>query len=310
MRELVRYLFKMFCMAVAVSASFLVLFGFLLFGMDHRADSLAGTNHHKIELLQQTESPRIVLVGGSSYPYGTNCQMIIDALGVPTINVGATVYQGLDFYLAMLETYAVKGDIIVFAPEQQMLRQGIINYELVWSSAGDDWDVWRFMPLSYYPGLFTTGMQYYNSMKKLEEEGVVVLDYHRQFGPLGDVVEQRTNIMPDGYRTEDPISLAPAEFSKQNLKKIERFVEKMQKRGVTVLYAFAPLNEKAVVSDSQQIAAFEQMVAGAVQAPVVLSMDCALMEAEYFYDTNNHLNTAGAAIYTQNLIEGLRPYIQ
>lgn len=80
----------------------------------------------------------------------------------------------------------------------------------------------------------------------------------------------------------------------------------MERRKITVLFAFAPADRLAVVSDEEETADFAQGVEELLEIPVILPLSKAMMEGAYFYNSNNHLTTEGAQINTQNLIDGIR----
>ncbi len=304
MARMARYLKKMLAMALAVALPFALWVGILLAIPDHRGGSIAATIRYKADLMQTAEGPRVIFAGGSSSPYGTICAEVAQQLDCNAICVGATAYLGLPFYLQMLETYAEEGDVIVLAPEHSLLTGEAVDYSLVWEGAGRDPDVWRCVPASYLPGLFSSTAEYFKL--KLEALSSGAGGYNEAFGPLGDVTLHREPLLASGYMEGDPIDLSPERIYAENLERINRFAKKMSRRGVTVLFAFAPTDRLAVVSSGEKTQAFAQAVGDALEIPVMLPLSKALMGGEYFYDSNNHLTTEGAQINTQNLIAGLR----
>ena len=299
-----RYLKKMLALALAVALPFALWIGVLLAIPDHRGGSIAATIRYKADLMQSTEGPRVIFAGGSSSPYGTVCAEVARQLDCNAICVGATAYLGLPFYLRLLEVYTEEGDVIVLAPEHSLLTGASVDYSLVWEGAGQDPDVWRCVPLSYLPGLFSTTAEYFKL--KLEALSSGAGGYNEAFGPLGDVILYREPMLASGYVVGDPIDLSPDGLYAENLNRINRFAEKMSRRGITVFFAFAPTDRLAVVSGEEETAAFAQAVEDALEVPVILPLSEALMEGKYFYNSNNHLTTEGALINTQNLIDGLR----
>ena len=307
-----RYLFKCAALCAAILLPFALWFGYVLSLFDPMGGSIAATIRHKTDLIQQTEGPRVIFVGGSSSPYGTNCQMAADQLGVSVINVGATAYLGLDFYLNYIEVYARPGDIVVFAPEYSMMTRDNTDYSLVWMGAGRNLAVWRAVPLSYYPGVFSTVNDYYRLKKEnTTPEGLANGEggYNEAFGPLGDVTAQRVSILESGYNTQDLFEMTPEAVSMENVNKINRTAQRLQKKGVTFLYAFAPYAAQAVSSTPEQWEAYGRKIGQSLNMPVIVSLEQAAFAGEYMYDSNNHLTTEGAVINTQNLIDGVKPYL-
>lgn len=301
-----KYLKKCALMALAVLLPFAAWLSLLIALPDHLGNTIAATIRYKIDLLQDTPAPRIIFAGGSSSPYGTVCQTVADELGVNAICVGATAYLGIPYYLQMLDQYAQPGDVLVLAPEHSLLRGESINYELVWEAVGQDADAWRCVPLPYLPGLFCSSAAYFG----LKQERLNLPDPgpNPDFGPLGDVTAPRTALLERGYNADDPIELTAAGVYEKNLTRINRFAARQQARGVTVLFAFAPTDRLAITSAPADIAAFEKTVTDGLDIPVILGLNTTLMDGRYFYDSNNHLTSEGAAINTQNLIAGLRGY--
>ena len=299
-----RYIKKMLALAVAVALPFAIWIGVLLAIPDHRGGSIAATIRYKTDLLQSTEGPRVIFAGGSSSPYGTVCAEVAQQLDCNAICVGATAYLGLPFYLRMLEVYAEEGDVIVLAPEYSLLTGESTDYSLVWEGAGQDPDVWRCLPVSYLPGMFSSSVSYLKL--KLEALPYGAGGYNEAFGPLGDVTLYREPLLENGYVSGDPIDFSPERLYAENLERINRFAEKMERRKITVLFAFAPADRLAVVSDEEETADFAQRVEELLEIPVILPLSKAMMEGEYFYNSNNHLTTEGAQINTQNLIDGIR----
>ena len=113
-------------------------------------------------------------------------------------------------------------------------------------------------------------------------------------------------MLENGYVSGDPIDFSPERLYAENLERINRFAEKMERREITVLFAFAPADRLAVVSDEEETADFAQRVEELLEIPVILPLSKAMMEGEYFYNSNNHLTTEGAQSNTQNLIDGIR----
>lgn len=265
--------------------------------------SIMGTTAHKIELLEETPGPRVILAGGSSSPYATNCAYIGEQLGVNCINVGATAYFGIEFYLSMLEEYMQAGDIIVIAPEHSMLS-GNIAYSTMWMGMENNYKVWDVVPASYWPGLITTYPEYAVNKVSMHIEDAERGDYeyHEDFGPLGDVVTYRETLLEAGWLREDPIALSANTLSDKVVAQLNSFYQKANERGVQAYLAFAPVDILALTTTPQDWQALEDAMREKIEMPILGSLEDAIMEGQYFYDSNNHLTSEGAAIYSQNLV--------
>lgn len=297
---------KLLCMLLALALTLAAWVGVIAAVPDRMQGTIAATMHTKVDLLQSTQGqgPRILFAGGSSSPYGTVCQTVADATGYTALDVGATAYLGLAYYLNLLDQYAQAGDVVVLAPEHMMLAAECVDYKLVWQAAGNDLDVWATVPLDYLPGLLSNSDDYFKM--RWETRNNELETYHGQFGPLGDVTAYRTPLLESGWNTQDPVYLRPGGWSQENVNAINRFAQKMERRGVQVYFAFAPLDQAAVQTTAEEVDAYAASLTDALAVPVILTQQQAILPAGYFYDSNNHLTSEGADLYTADLIAGLQ----
>lgn len=79
---------------------------------------------HKVALFQETPQPRIILMGGSSIPYGVDTKMLIDSLHCNVVNFG--LYGGIGIRLPMEDglRYVKKGDLVVVQMEYHNFFNG------------------------------------------------------------------------------------------------------------------------------------------------------------------------------------------
>lgn len=301
-----RYFLKLAALSLAILLPFAAAFAAVQAVPAQFTDSVMGTARHKVELLKETPTPRIILAGGSSSPYGTNCALIAKECGVSCINVGVTASLGVDFYISMIERNMRSGDIVIFGPENTMLS-GAVNYQTVWCTIENFPQLWAVTPPSYWKKLVPSYLGY--AKEKLgcyKLDSSDKLDYHVSFGPLGDVTEQRGNIMEFGFNYNDPIQLRPELLDDGVTASLNRFYRRAARRGVTVYFAFTPLDAPAVLSPPKYIEAFSDAVCEQLEMPVIISLGDAIMERQYFYNTNNHLNSEGAAVYSRMIADALR----
>ena len=71
----------------------------------------------KMELLENTPTPRVVFVGGSNLAFALDCKRVSDSLNIPVINTALHAGMGFKFILDDVATYLRKGDIVYVAPE-------------------------------------------------------------------------------------------------------------------------------------------------------------------------------------------------
>lgn len=320
-RAVRRYLGRLAAFLCALALPFALLIGFIGFVPETSQRSLLYTLHYKLDLLRDTrgQGNRILIAGGSASEYGVNCAAIAEATARPTYCVGVTAYLGVEMYLNMLTRYTEPGDTVILMLEHLLLRGAGVDYQVLWQACGTDPDAWACVPPTLYLGAAASAGQYLASRWPANWSPWPPANlrwtsysyppgetpHSDDFGPLGDVTLVRENILEHGYNTQDPVTLNAGILDETAVHSIRRFAEKMADRGVTVLFTHAPLNALCIQSGEADNLAYAAAAREALGLPVLVDYPAAIMEAEWFYDSNNHLNTAGAARYTAWLLEAL-----
>ena len=80
-------------------------------------NTFLGELENKIDRLYSLDKPKIVVIGGSSVPFGVDSKLTEKALGMPTVNFGLYATLGTKMMLDISKGAIKKGDIIVIAPD-------------------------------------------------------------------------------------------------------------------------------------------------------------------------------------------------
>jgi hypothetical protein len=81
--------------------------------------SILGAYPSKHELLKQTTSKKIILLGGSNLSFGIDSKQIEKALKKPVINMGIHAGVGLEFMINDIKPYISEGDTVILVPEYE-----------------------------------------------------------------------------------------------------------------------------------------------------------------------------------------------
>lgn len=105
----------------------------LLFAIPQDKNSSLCEYNHKIELLANTQSPRIIVIGGSSVAFGVDSRRIKDSLGLNVVNFGLHGGIGVRYMLEDYLAYARTGDIVLMPIEYANYYNGGNGSESVWA---------------------------------------------------------------------------------------------------------------------------------------------------------------------------------
>lgn len=312
-----RFFIKCAAMAATLLVPFALYFGCLQSLPNLYEGSLMGVTSKKLSLLSEMESPKIVVAGGSSTPYSVVCADVEAALDMPCFNLGTTAYLGLPFFLKQLRSHTQAGDVVVLSLEYAVYS-GERSYTTVWCAMENHANVWREIPLSYWPGLL--GSYYHFARDKLalyRQVGAPQGDLDAHYaeaglGPRGDNLQPRENILEHKYNVDDCRIVNADTVADEVISQLNAFARWAKRNGVTVYLTSAPFNRLALsdapdgTSGLAGVDALEARLRAECTLPWLGTLRDGVMDEALFFNSNNHLNTQGAQVFTAALIEQLR----
>jgi len=114
------------------------------------------------------------------------------------------------------------------------------------------------------------------------------------------------NIMTLGFDTAEPIDLNALAPEADFIEQVSEFCAKAAKAGASVYYSFCPMNRSALTdSSADAVEALYLTCAQSFPAKIISDPNRYILDSGWFYDSNFHLNSAGAVIRTARLAEDL-----
>ena len=263
----------------------------------------------KMDRIKSIEEPKIVVIGGSSVPFGVDSKLMEEMLGMPVVNFGLYATLGTKLMLDLSREYINEGDIVVIAPETDAQTYSLFfNAEASWQAADSDLSMlpqiakdnlgamvgglWKFA---------TQKLAYYSGAKEMNLSGIYALS---SFDEYGDIVYERPyNKMPLMYDSTLEIKFTPDIISADFVEYVNEYVAQAEKNGAKVLFSFAPMNEDSLdpTTTMEDLEGFESYIAENFEAQLISNPNSYIYPSGYFYDSNFHLNDAGTVLHTANL---------
>ena len=303
--------------ALCLLAELLLLFGFVL--PPQYEDTFPGEMKYKMERLETTEGPRIIVVGGSSVPFALKSGLVEAYLpGYQVVDFGMYAGMGTVVMLDWAQTQAREGDIFVIAPEQNAQTLScFFSGELAWQAADGAFDLLPLIDSSRYESLaaafpaFAGKKLWYTLTGAPEPEGVYA---RSSFDGYGDIVypDRRANIMSGGFNPNDLISFSEGVITEGFIDALNDFARAVTAKGAKVIYHFPPMNAAALEpgTDRTAIDAYYDYLDGQLLFPILGDPGRCVLDSGWFYDTNFHLNASGATVFTKLLIEDLKVFLE
>lgn len=252
----------------------------------------------KAELLRNTPSPRIIVVGGSSMALSINSKQVSDSLNMPVINTAMHAGIGLKFMIDDICDYLREGDIVFLAPEYSHFCGGaygealtlsiqlkVAKYRNLHQLNGKQWDVF----IEGIPQLvkYAKAPKGYNSLG-FNEHGDYVAHY-LDTAKIDVLYLDYTNVKIDDS------------FCQYFAGK----VKEMKEKNCSVIITPAAFTETFYNKNKEHIDLVHKRLSE-LGCPFIATPDEHAMPDDCAYDTEYHLNKKGIDILTPILIDEIK----
>ncbi len=267
----------------------------------------------KYERLRSVEEPKVVVVGGSSVAFGLDSAALEEAVGMPVVNFGLYATLGTKYMIDMSKAGIGKGDIVILAPETDPQTMSLyFNAEAVWQAVDQDLSMLRYVSYDNWGrlggGLWNFAVSkygYWQENNAPAPSGVYALS---SFNDYGDIVYPRDfNIMVGDFDPSQVLTLDGDALDADFIAYVNEYAAWCRRKGASLYYSFSPMNKAALAEETTEetILAYYAALASALDCPVLSNINDYIMDAQYFYDTNFHLNDTGVQVRTHLLAEDI-----
>ena len=300
--------------ALAVILAEQVFFLICGFGLPVQfGDTFMGELKSKYERLKETSGKRIVLVGGSGVAFDCDSALMDDFFpSYEIVNFGMYAGLGTKAVMDLSENYIHEGDIVILSPEQsEQTLSDYFNGEYMWQAADGAFGMLRNIKsenfetmLGNFPRFALEKLNYVMKGQKPQTDSIY---QKKSFNTYGDIELDtcRENILPNGYDVNQKVRFTEDVVQLEFMDYMNDWAKRLEKKGAVVWYRYCPVN-KLSVEDMDDLAAYDVFLRQKLDFPVIGNPENSLMEAEWFFDTNFHLNQPGKEVNTVQLIRDMK----
>lgn len=300
--------------ALAVILAEQVFFLICGFGLPVQfGDTFMGELKSKYERLKETSGKRIVLVGGSGVAFDCDSALMDDFFpSYEIVNFGMYAGLGTKAVMDLSENYIHEGDIVILSPEQsEQTFSDYFNGEYMWQAADGTFGMLRDLKsenfeamLGNFPRFALEKLNYVMKGQKPQTDSIY---QKKSFNTYGDIELDtcRENILPNGYDVNQKVRFTEDVVQPEFMDYMNDWAKRLEKKGAVVWYRYCPVN-KLSVEDMDDLAAYDVFLRQKLDFPVIGNPENSLMEAEWFFDTNFHLNQPGKEVNTVQLIRDMK----
>lgn len=265
----------------------------------------------KYKRLQETPSPKVVLIAGSNFAYGINSKLIADSLQKPVVNMAIHYDYGTRFMLNQISPKLHKGDTVIMGFEYIIESKGNKSEQLLMARYFPKAKEWMKFD-DIFEEIGENSQLRINTFKtilerlfKSKEITYKVSDTTSVFfrggtNECGDLISHYNNppmkVIPRAILS-DKVSLKDA-IADMNV-----FYEAMKSRGVKVYFVYPTYSKANFDLDKAIIDKYQKEYQKYAQFPILGKPTDFVFADSLYHDMAYHLTQKGGEIRTQKIIE-------
>jgi hypothetical protein len=276
----------------------------------------------KDRLIRTTQSPKMILVGGSNLAFGIDSQLMQDSLGVNVVNMGLYAKLGLRYMLAQVKPYIRQGDIVIVVPEYDQFYgsfsegDNTLNTALLYAPAdriSDFVKSYSVIDVVLRPRVENVRRAFLVAAadaaglksKYFPPDTNPVYNRH-SFNKYGDVVSHlgKKSMNPDSIYVK-PLP-PPKDFNNRTLDELNDIGDVARERKAHAYFLFPSYIDRSYSINTGAIAWLEHRLETGMRIPILGTPKDFVYPSAWFFDTRFHLNELGRGPRTIKMIEILR----
>lgn len=267
--------------------------------------------------LKNTDGKKIVIIGTSSVAFGVDSALMESELAFAgenysVVNFGLYGALGTKVMLDLSEDQIKSEDIVIFAPEPHPQAMSLyFSAREMWYAADADFSLLKGLKnenISEMTGAFPSyTAKKFERLKTQPAQGSGI--YARDsFDGRCDLknFERAYNIMSGGYDANNTVELDCNDIDSGFIEYVNGYYGRIKKCGAQMYFSFAPVNETGLACSEEAIESYYEFISKNFDCEVISDPNKYIMEKEWFYDSNFHLNSAGMTLRTVNLLNDIK----
>ena len=262
----------------------------------------------KFNRLKNEKERKIILIGGSSLPFGVRSDYLEEALGYKVINFGLYASLGTTMMMELSKVNIQEGDIVVLAPEVSKQTYDVyFDPTAALQALETNKDMKKYLSIDEQMDLF------YNYFSFIQEKSDVLkngIDYEalgvytiNSFNEYGDIIYPRkTNIMSQCVDSLGSLTINDELIDDDFVTFTKSYIKYVKKKGANFVFSFSPVN-RLCVNEKSNYQSLEKRIKEEIKCDLLGSISDFIYDEAYFYDTNYHLNDVGQLMHSKRLCE-------
>ncbi len=284
-----------------------ITLGILMYPRGRFYQSYQSLIQDKYRILIETNTPKIIMIAGSSSAFGLNQSMLEEATGYKVANLGLHAGFGHWFYTELAKANINEGDIVLLGYEYGWEKEKQFNFldqKLIMTGIDDDVKMYTRIPIRNWPDFIGYIFKFAEIKQSYEaESGIYSREaFDSQTGQMTMVRDYSMEWNPEIYGYAE----VNTTISEDVINYLKDFKEYVERKGAKVYFVAPPVLADAldcVYDDFDKLKAVEESEIG---IDYISNPKDYIFSSDLMANSAYHCNSAGEIVRTKLLIEDLK----
>lgn len=282
-------------------------------------ESYYGELYEMYSRLKGTEEKKMIIIGTSSVAFGLDTELLEGKLHEADLpytvcSFGLYGALGTKIMLDLAKDYIKKDDVVIFAPEY--IEQELSLYfscEHAWRAMDGHFEMLSKLDGDNRKTMTGNYSKFVSEKQKYLRQGIKAktndIYSKSSFNDKCNLVyERKFNEMDGGFDDNSLIKLDSSIFDQDFISYVNDYANYVRKQEAEIYYAFSPINAMALYErySDEELYDFYNFIQDSFNFKVIGNINNYIMEQEWFYDSNVHLNSSGAIVRTSQLLDDIK----
>lgn len=271
----------------------------------------------KHERLENTNSPRLILVGGSNLAFGIDSKKIQDSIGLPVVNLGLHAGLGLEYIINEIKLSAKSSDIVILSIEYFLDIKGDNDLQILSAQnfklaekfyTQKEENIYNkvkiFFAKKLPKNLQKNLNQLFKPLRNIKNSDTTSVYSRGSFNIYGDVIRHLNKPLPEKLNGRGKFTYKIWE----GIDYLNEFADYAKSKNIKVYFLFPNYPETEYTKNKDVIIKYAEDCERKLNIEILNNTDDFVFPDSLFYDTVYHLNKLGREKRTNRMIEILKTH--
>lgn len=265
----------------------------------------------KYRMLMDTNTPKIIIVSGSSSAFGLDQKMLEDASEgkYKVVNLGLHAGFGRLFYSELAKANINKGDIVLLGYEYGWQNNGfdLFNQDLIMSGIDSDIEIYARVPFQKWPDIIGYLFKYAEKKNLFHTSPSGIYSREAFDDETAQMIMERSTTTE--YTAEEYGTVNIPEnviITDETIDYLVNFKEYVEEKGASIYFIAPPVGADGITCDYSAFDKLKSIEEDRIGIPYISNPRDYIFPCELMFDRVYHCNSVGEKVRTELLIEDLK----